>query len=135
MMASTKFKGIAALVTVSFVIALIFWESLVSQVASLSSKVQNLSRPTLMTSSSSSSSLQALRIQKNLAFLSSIQFHEAKMYSQNKEDGVLDYIFDNVGTTDKYYVEFGTANGDEVNTRKLYELSGWDGLLMDGLFP
>lgn len=57
------------------------------------------------------------------------------MYSQNKEDGVLDYIFDNVGTTDKYYVEFGTANGDEVNTRKLYELSGWDGLLMDGLFP
>ena len=134
-MASTKFKGIAALVTVSFVIALIFWESLVSQVASLSSKVQNLSRPTLMTSSSSSSSLQALRIQKNLAFLSSIQFHEAKMYSQNKEDGVLDYIFDNVGTTDKYYVEFGTANGDEVNTRKLYELSGWDGLLMDGLFP
>lgn len=125
-----KFNLIFAFVPVLFIAALIFWESLASRVASLSSKVQqyqHLSRP----SNTSSTSLQIIR---HLAFLERIQNRESKLYSQNKEDGVIEYIFDNIGTTDKYYVEFGTENGNEINTRKLYEYYGWDGLLMDGIF-
>ncbi|KAI8806775.1 hypothetical protein BJ742DRAFT_351400 [Cladochytrium replicatum] len=47
-------------------------------------------------------------------------------------DSILQFIFQNVGTTNKYYVEFGTENGDETNTRFLRERLGWTGLLMDG---
>ena len=40
--------------------------------------------------------------------------------------------FENIGTTNKFYVEFGTqADAAETNTRVLRERNGWTGLLMD----
>ncbi len=57
---------------------------------------------------------------------------EKRVYSQNGEDGVIQKIFSTIGTTDQYYVEFGTENGAECNTRCLREFNGWSGLLMDG---
>ncbi|KAL3899463.1 MAG: hypothetical protein SGCHY_002037, partial [Lobulomycetales sp.] len=68
----------------------------------------------------------------HLAFLYNIQGHERKGYSQNNEDGVIEYLFDNLGVTDQYYVEFGTEDGNECNTRHLHHEYGWNGLLMDG---
>ena len=61
-----------------------------------------------------------------------IQQSERKVFSQNGEDGVIEYLFERLGTTDRYYVEFGTESGVEVNTRLLREQKGWSGLLMDG---
>ena len=61
-----------------------------------------------------------------------IQKSERKVFSQNGEDGVIEYLFERLGTTDRYYVEFGTQSGVEVNTRLLREQRGWSGLLMDG---
>jgi len=59
---------------------------------------------------------------------------ESRMFSQNGEDGVIKAIFDQIGTTDKFYVEFGCEDGSQTNTRKLREYDGWTGLLMDGGF-
>jgi hypothetical protein len=56
---------------------------------------------------------------------------ESSTFSQNGEDGVIARIFDVIGTTNRYFVEFGTgADGSERNTR-LLEQRGWVGLLMD----
>ena len=55
---------------------------------------------------------------------------ERKVYSQNGEDGVIDGIFNIIGTTNKFFVEFGVGLGGECNTRLLRE-SGWSGLWMD----
>lgn len=55
---------------------------------------------------------------------------ERKVYSQNGEDGVIEAIFKMIGTTNKYFVEFGVGGGGECNTRLLRE-QGWDGLQMD----
>ncbi|MFQ5748668.1 MAG: hypothetical protein ACE5H3_04325 [Planctomycetota bacterium] len=63
--------------------------------------------------------------------LSSLELHEARVFSQNGEDGVIEAIFREIGTTDRFCVEFGVGDGRECNTRKLWELEGWTCLLMD----
>lgn len=60
-----------------------------------------------------------------------INLHEKKVYSQNGEDGIIEYIFSNIGTTNKFCVEFGVGNGFECNTVYLQEEKGWKGLMMD----
>jgi len=65
-------------------------------------------------------------------WLSSFAANEYSVHSQNGEDGVLEAIFGRIGTTNKYYVEFGVEDGKERNTRFLEERYGWQGLLMDG---
>ena len=60
-----------------------------------------------------------------------LERYESRTYSQNGEDGVIARIFDRIGTTNRYFVEFGTgADGRERNTR-LLQSQGWTGLLMD----
>lgn len=58
---------------------------------------------------------------------------EMRVYSQNGEDGILQYIFYKIGTTNKYFVEFGVESGKECNTRYLRE-QGWQGLWMDASY-
>ncbi|KAK3276220.1 hypothetical protein CYMTET_15694 [Cymbomonas tetramitiformis] len=61
---------------------------------------------------------------------------EHKVFSQNGEDGVLEALFAELGTTNRFYVEFGTWDGVELNTRALGERSTppWHGLLMDDVY-
>ena len=57
----------------------------------------------------------------------------ARGYSQYGADGVIHKLFHDLGTTNKYYIEFGTQkDAVECNTRRLRETCGWKGLLMDG---
>ncbi len=56
---------------------------------------------------------------------------EARVYSQGGEDGILREIFNRIGVTNRFFVEFGSADGQENNTVFLLR-SGWSGLWMDG---
>ncbi len=47
------------------------------------------------------------------------------------EDGIIEAIFKQIGTENKYYVEFGIIDGFGDNTRILKEEKGWSGLWMD----
>jgi hypothetical protein len=58
--------------------------------------------------------------------------HERSIFSQYGEDGMTEYLISNVAVDSKFYVEFGTEDGSECNTRVLRERHGWKGLLMDG---
>jgi hypothetical protein len=60
-----------------------------------------------------------------------INDHEKKIYSQNGEDGIIEFIFSKIGTTNKFSVEFGVGNGFECNTINLLEKKNWKGLMMD----
>ena len=65
-------------------------------------------------------------------FARRIAFIERKEYSQNGEDGMIHAIFKKIGTTNKYFVEFGVEDGIESNARYLWKHKGWKGLMMDG---
>ena len=55
-----------------------------------------------------------------------------KFYSQHGEEGVLEYIFEMVSTTNRYYVEFGAANYPQLSNTASFQLNhGWNGLLLE----
>jgi len=56
---------------------------------------------------------------------------ERKIFSQNGEDGIIEAIFTDIGTTNKVVVEFGCGDAVECNTANLIG-QGWTGLHMDG---
>lgn len=57
--------------------------------------------------------------------------HEAKVYSQGGEDGILQEIFRRIGTTNKVFCEFGASDGIQNNTVFLLNI-GWSGLWIEG---
>ncbi len=54
-----------------------------------------------------------------------------KGYSQNGEDGIIREIFHRIGTTNKFFVEFGVETGAECNTRLLAQHEQWSGLYFE----
>jgi hypothetical protein len=56
--------------------------------------------------------------------------HEAKVYSQNGEDGILAHIFGTINHTNRIAVEFGVGRGHENNSRLLGNL-GWSVVWFD----
>ena len=56
---------------------------------------------------------------------------EARVYSQNGEDGVIAALFALVGATDRRFVEFGIGDGSECNTANLALTFGWSGLQLE----
>lgn len=57
--------------------------------------------------------------------------YEHQTFSQNGEDGIINEIFNRLGITNGEFIEIGTGNGSENNTRLLLEL-GWKGTWIDG---
>lgn len=53
-------------------------------------------------------------------------------YSQHGESVILKELFDKIGTTNKFAVEFGAGNDDVLSNTKMFEDGfGWKRLLMD----
>jgi hypothetical protein len=65
-----------------------------------------------------------------VATLSDLDSREKKIHSQNGEDGVIEALFECIGETNRYFVEFGVGDATECNTAALLE-RGWQGLMMD----
>jgi len=68
------------------------------------------------------------RLEKKLKRINDYEF---KIFSQFGEDGLINYLINNLNITSKKFVEFGVENYEEANTRFLLENNGWTGLIFD----
>ena len=63
-----------------------------------------------------------------LSFYNSFKQKESKVFSQNREDGVISAILQFLKIKQAgFYVEFGTESCSECNTRNLRENQNWKG--------
>jgi len=53
-------------------------------------------------------------------------------FSQNKEDGIIDYLASRLRRPNRYFIEIGAADGLECNTAWLAVAKRWSGLMVEG---
>jgi hypothetical protein len=70
------------------------------------------------------------RAGRRLGWIAPINDYEARATSQNGEDGIIAEIFRRIGTTNRFFVEFGVEDGAQCNTAQL-ALAGWSGLMIE----
>jgi hypothetical protein len=63
-----------------------------------------------------------------------INIYEKSVFSQNGEDGVIEHIFNNIGFTNKIFVEFG-FHYNQNNSKNLINNHNFKGLFIDGNVP
>ena len=56
---------------------------------------------------------------------------EFSCYSQFGEDGIIQFLINNLDIQTKTFIEFGVENYEESNTRFLLENNNWKGLVID----
>jgi len=75
---------------------------------------------------------QACRQIHNKKRIEQFEDVEFRVFSQWGEDGVIEWILQNLPLCHKTFIEFGVENFREANTRFLIENRNWKGLVMDG---
>ena len=75
-----------------------------------------------------------LELRKKYSEYKSIKESEFKVFSQNGEDGIVDYLLNKLSIENAKFIEIGTEDYNESNTRFLYESSNSKGLIVDDSF-
>ena len=57
---------------------------------------------------------------------------EFRVSSQFGDDGIIQFLLEKVAPTSTRFIEFGTQDYSEANTRYLLEAKNWSGLILDG---
>lgn len=57
---------------------------------------------------------------------------EFSIFSQFGDDGIIQFLINNLQIENKYFVEFGVEDYEESNTRFLMMHNNWSGFVMDG---
>lgn len=56
---------------------------------------------------------------------------EKQIHSQAGQDGILQHIFEQIGTTNKFYLDIGAGNGMEISNTYNLRSQGWSGVCLD----
>lgn len=68
---------------------------------------------------------------QNTKKIESFSDYEFKVFSQWGEDGIVNFLVENLNIRNKFFVEFGSSDYKEANTRFLLKNKNWSGLLID----
>ena len=68
---------------------------------------------------------------KNKGIVNNLAEVEFKVFSQFGEDGIIQYLINNIPIKNKIFIEFGVQDYKESNTRFLLKNNNWRGLVID----
>lgn len=68
---------------------------------------------------------------KNYKFYKNLIEADFKIFSQNGEDGIIDFLLEKLEIKNPKFVEIGVENYEESNTRFIYETRNCNGLIID----
>ena len=71
----------------------------------------------------------SIKLNKDLLNLNDAEF---SVFSQFGDDGIIQYLINNIDIENKTFIEFGVENYIESNTRFLMMNDNWSGLVLDG---
>ena len=69
---------------------------------------------------------------KNLQNINSLSEVEFSVFSQFGDDGIIQWLVQNIDIQNKTFIEFGVEDFSESNTRFLMMNNNWSGFVMDG---
>jgi hypothetical protein len=69
---------------------------------------------------------------RNMTSIKSLHDAEFSIYSQNGEDGIIEFLVHNLDIEEEIFIEFGVESYIEANTRFLLLNRNWRGLVIDG---
>lgn len=72
---------------------------------------------------------ETVKLKKSISSLSDVEF---KVFSQFGDDGIIQWLVNNLEFPNRTFIEFGVENYRESNTRFLMMNDNWSGLVMDG---
>ena len=72
---------------------------------------------------------EGVKAKGEIGSLSEVEF---KIFSQWGDDGIIQWLLNNLDFPNKTFIEFGVENYREANTRFLMMNDNWSGLVMDG---
>ena len=72
--------------------------------------------------------MSSLNSKKNFKDINDYEF---KVFSQFGDDGIIQYLIQNIDIKNKFFLEFGVENYEEANTRFLLESNNWAGMVID----
>lgn len=67
-----------------------------------------------------------------LTYKNELRSKEYRVHSQNGEDGLMLYVFSQIGVTNRKFIEFGIGDGTECIAANLLLNFGWSGLMIEG---
>lgn len=68
-------------------------------------------------------------LNKDIKSLKEVEF---KIFSQFGDDGIIQWLVNNIDIDNEFFVEFGVENYKEANTKFLMFNNNWSGFVMDG---
>ncbi len=68
-------------------------------------------------------------LNKEVTSLKDVEF---KIFSQFGDDGIIQWLINNIDIDNEFFVEFGVENYKEANTKFLMFNNNWSGFVMDG---
>ena len=68
---------------------------------------------------------------KSYSYVKDVRECEVKIFSQNGEDGIIDYLINQLKINDPNFIEIGVGDYEEANSRFLYEKYHRNGLIID----